>query len=467
MSWAAAVRGRRPPRKSAPQENAAKLVKPIDRIPVQAMVVEKFNELERRTQVLRKVPPTTTTTSILTDLKTQCNRPLEEVVEAVVQEPLDRRRFYVRYISVDLKRANARRGFKIGTITIPPEQADVQGYIPDLPHYMQIDDVVGILSQYGDVVSAKFNTFEETGIRCGGVSFEMDLHENKRLPGKIQILNDSFTLKLKDDIKQCAFCDRFGHIQRDCRKKMEDRMKRAAEELQMQHIEEQLDKSMDFDVEALNDIEERARESMVPKQTTGAPPILPTIPNLEPPLSPIPSTPIVADDSAVEQRTQVDATSQSQEKQQQQVSVDEDLFLTSEEEEGEIKDPLSIKGFVRGADLKMNTSQGDSSAAEDDELMFVSEMEDVPNYTYQQIHDLQRSTYADLYAYSCAEKQRSGEITTFKLTDEEKQEVGKVAWDRTIHAMNLKLLDIAPKYFAERESRKRREQDRNTDRNVP
>ena len=102
--------------------------------------MERLNEVERRTQVLRKLPPTTTTISILDNLKQQCEVAINDVVEAVVQDSLDRRRFYIRYRTVELKRTNARRGFTIGEIQIPPERADVQGFIPDLPHYVTRDD---------------------------------------------------------------------------------------------------------------------------------------------------------------------------------------------------------------------------------------------------------------------------------------------------------------------------------------
>ena len=153
------------------------------------------------------------------DLKQQCEVPIKDVVEAVVQDSLDRRRFYIRYRTVELKRANARRGFTIGEIQIPPERADVKGFIPDLPHYVTHEDAVGILSKYGDVVSGNFKTYQDTDIRCGGFDFELDLHVNKRLPGTIKILNDVFTLKLKNDIMVCSYCDKFGHLHRHCRQK--------------------------------------------------------------------------------------------------------------------------------------------------------------------------------------------------------------------------------------------------------
>ena len=128
---------------------------------------------------------------------------LQDVIEAVVQEPLDRRRFYIIYKTVELKRSNARRGFRIGSIDIPPERADVKGYIPYVPHFMTKDDIVAILSQYGEIVTAKFVTFEDTNIRCGGFEFELDLHPSKRLPNQFQILNEILTLRLKNDIMHC------------------------------------------------------------------------------------------------------------------------------------------------------------------------------------------------------------------------------------------------------------------------
>jgi hypothetical protein len=135
---------------------------------------------------------------------------------------------------VELKRSITKRGFKIGSIVIPPEKSDVQGFIPDVPHYMGKEDVVGILSRYGQVVAGDFKKFEDTEIRCGGFKFELDLHPNQKLPGSIQILTDTLILKLKDDIMVCVYCDKIGHTQRFCRKKLADNMNRANLELQEQ-----------------------------------------------------------------------------------------------------------------------------------------------------------------------------------------------------------------------------------------
>ena len=207
--------------------------KPL-RVQLPQDAVKKFNDVERRTQVLRKLPHGTTTTSILDDLTKQSTQPLNTIVEAVIREPLDKRRFYIRYLTIDLRRRNSRVGFKIGDIQIPPEKADVTGFINNLPHYMSKDDVVKILSQYGDVVSAAFKTYGDTDIRCGGLKFELDLHENKKLPRQFTVMGDTFTIETKDDLLLCTFCDNYGHLHRNCHKKREAILKKVAKDTQDQ-----------------------------------------------------------------------------------------------------------------------------------------------------------------------------------------------------------------------------------------
>ena len=120
-----------------------------------------------------------------------------------------------------MKRRYARRGFKIGDIEIPPERADVTGFINDLPHYMSLDDITTMLRQYGEVIAAAFKTHEGTGVRCGGLKFELNLHAGKKLPQCFIIMNDTFTIETRDDLQRCSFCDSYGHVHRFCRKKQE------------------------------------------------------------------------------------------------------------------------------------------------------------------------------------------------------------------------------------------------------
>ena len=252
MTWASITSGRPPPK----VPNYLPQAKLKERLNVPNRVVEKFNEIERRTQVLRKLPPGTSALSIISDMKNQSEIPIGDVVESVIQEPLDKRRFYVTFKSVEIKRQVTRTGYKIGNIKIPPEASDVQGFIPDVPHYLSEEDVKEILSRYGDVKSGSFKTYEN--VRCGGFTFELDLHENQRLPGELQILNDSMVIRLKDDIMMCAYCDKVGHTQRRCRQKMERQMRRANMELQQQ--ESNAEQHADDEDDEMADQEERERE---------------------------------------------------------------------------------------------------------------------------------------------------------------------------------------------------------------
>ena len=237
MNYAAAARasrkqpdGRPPSKPNTPQA----LAKQSDTIKVSANNLLRINEVERRTQVLRCVPFNTTTSSILNDLQRQITSPLKDVIEAVVQDYVDRRRFYIRYTSVANKREVSRRGFELGDITIPGEPADITGFIRNVPHYLTLEDMNGILSRYGTIVTSKFTTFEETDIRCGGFHFQIDLNENARLPPAIRILGDIMVINQKDDIKQCGYCDGIGHFTRNCRKRITHLEKRAEAELNAQ-----------------------------------------------------------------------------------------------------------------------------------------------------------------------------------------------------------------------------------------
>ena len=95
MNWATVFRGKCSKKKAnVPEKN-------IQKLNPGSNLINKFNEQERRTQVLWKLPHTTTTESIITDIKGQIQVPIDQVVEAVVQDSLDRRRYYVRFRTVE------------------------------------------------------------------------------------------------------------------------------------------------------------------------------------------------------------------------------------------------------------------------------------------------------------------------------------------------------------------------------
>ena len=237
MTWAQ-VAGKNMPKKKPQALSRQK--PPSDKIRIQVQVPEdrvlKFHHAERRTQVIRRAPPGTTTSTILQDLAQQFNEPLQQYVEAVVQDDFERRRFYIKYRTIEARRNFARKGFAIGDIQIPPENADVKGYIPNVPHTFDKQDVVDLLQRYGTIVSADFVTFEETGIRIGGFNFELNLHENAKLPNQIVVLNDSITINTSDDRRICSYCDNLGHLRRHCRKRLVDQMQRANEQFDAEFL---------------------------------------------------------------------------------------------------------------------------------------------------------------------------------------------------------------------------------------
>ena len=270
MSYAAAARpkkkqpapGRPPPKGTTTH---------CDRLQVSPENQSRINQSERRTQVLRRVPPTTTSGFIITELDRQLDAPITDFVEAVVQDCLDRRRYYIRYVSIEKKREVTRRGFQLGDIRIPGERADITGFVKDVPHYLTHEDMMSILGRYGDVVHGGFLTFGETNIRCGGFRFELDLHENTKLPNSIRILNDIMTVSQKDDHKKCGYCDRIGHITPHCRQRTEALEKRAMVELKQQENAIRQDEIQDEDMSGTSS-EEYSDDEREGSQTTATPP---------------------------------------------------------------------------------------------------------------------------------------------------------------------------------------------------
>ena len=214
----------------------------------------------------RRAPPGTLPSSILKDLISQINLHfVTNFIKAIVQDDLDKRRFYIRYSSLEAKRDLARKGFKIGDIKIPPEKADISAYIPNVPHYLDLDDMKEILSRYGTIVSCSFQTFEKTDIRCGGFNFDLDVADNASLPSKLHILNDIMVIKRNDDIKQCSYCDNYGHLKRHCRKRTRDLEHRAHQELL-----DQLNDLQEDPNEETDDVEMSDEEGTQNGEDTGA-----------------------------------------------------------------------------------------------------------------------------------------------------------------------------------------------------
>ena len=96
---------------------------------------------------------------------------------------------------------------------------------------MDRQDCVDLLTMWGTLTKAEFVKDADTGVRCGGFIFELDLHENKRLPNRIKVLSDVIVVTTKDDHKLCSYCDKLGHIRRHCKKRELDLINQANAEL--------------------------------------------------------------------------------------------------------------------------------------------------------------------------------------------------------------------------------------------
>ena len=100
-----------------------------------------------------------------------------------------------------------------------------------------------LLTAYGDVTYSEF-TSTANGTRIAGFKFAIRLKPNKHLPPTITYNNFDMTIKLKDDIRHCTYCKRYGHTTNNCRARKQDdvmydaRRKDARLEQQVQYNHE-------------------------------------------------------------------------------------------------------------------------------------------------------------------------------------------------------------------------------------
>ena len=141
---------------------------------------------------------------------------IQDVVDSIFRDVNDRRRWYVTFKSYDLKQKFAAGGYHIGDTHIPPEYGDVHAFIPDPPFYLDEADLVSIISTFGDVVEHRSSS--TNGVRTGSFHFSMNLKESMHLPEYFSVDGHLFQVINKNSLKQCSFCDTFGHIRREERR---------------------------------------------------------------------------------------------------------------------------------------------------------------------------------------------------------------------------------------------------------
>ena len=231
-----------------------------------ADIQKKMFERERRTHILRKVPPATTTSQLLESVSVTLGivkldvrfntLSLTDAVESIIRDSNDRRRFYITYRSYDIKKKFASVGYTIKETVIKPEYGDVSACIPDPPFYMDLDDFISILEPFGTLINPRFVMVN--GIRTGALHFDMNLKHGSRLPEFISI--DGYLIEIidKGSLKKCSNCDAFGHIRRECRKLAPQRLQQL-ERRAMMELEEQM--AEDREVASVMDSQETTTPS--------------------------------------------------------------------------------------------------------------------------------------------------------------------------------------------------------------
>ena len=173
---------------------------------------------QQRTQILRRTAYGTTTKDILQTVTAQMGVPEEQLFECVIRDPDDHRRFYVTYRTQQMKTRTTGKGYYIGDLHIRPTDDYLTGYIPHPPYYIDRQTLDDLLSSFGTVKETSFVTTDRN-TRIGGYKFKLKLKNDVGRPTSLLYNGFTMVIRYQDDVKQCAFCKRYGHIISACRTK--------------------------------------------------------------------------------------------------------------------------------------------------------------------------------------------------------------------------------------------------------
>ena len=178
-------------------------------------------EAEMRTQVISKAPFQTTESTIRKSFQEQfcqeINDYISTAVEDIAQDHLDRRRFYIRYRSFELRKTVAACGFTIGTTQIPKEHSIFCGVIAKVPALFTVDIMRILLAKYGDIHEIAFVTYPGTSISTRRLFFSYkDIHPNQKVPESIVVDGIKMTIRDLRGRIQCSNCKKYGHKQKNC-----------------------------------------------------------------------------------------------------------------------------------------------------------------------------------------------------------------------------------------------------------
>ena len=173
---------------------------------------------QQRTQILRRTAYGTTTKDILQTVTAQMGVPEEQLFECVIRDPDDHRRFYVTYRTQQMKTRTTGKGYYIGDLHIRPTDDYLTGYIPHPPYYIDRQTLDDLLSSFGTVKETSFVTTDRN-TRIGGYKFKLKLKNDVGRPTSLLYNGFTMVIRYQDDVKQWAFCKRYGHIISACRTK--------------------------------------------------------------------------------------------------------------------------------------------------------------------------------------------------------------------------------------------------------
>ena len=174
-----------------------------------------------RTQILRRLPYNTTTQQLITDLTRQLGYAEDALFERVLRDPNDSRRFYLTYRTDELKRYATGKGFYVKHLHIKPTDGATHGYIPFPPYYIDESTLQDLLRPYGTLVTGDF-VKTKLNTRIAGYKFSINIHKDATPPVSLVYNGCRMEIKYDDDLRQCKYCGRYGHLIGKCRTKARD-----------------------------------------------------------------------------------------------------------------------------------------------------------------------------------------------------------------------------------------------------
>ena len=151
-----------------------------------------------RTQVIRRTEFGMTERDIIQTMTKQTGIPGHRLFESVLHDPRDRRRFYLMYATMTVKRDVMGRGFFLGGIHIRPTEDAIEGYIPYRPFYCDKQTLDGLLNAYGAVTDGDFVRTTD-GIRISGYKFRLKPRPNRTLPTTLTHNGYDMDIRRNDD----------------------------------------------------------------------------------------------------------------------------------------------------------------------------------------------------------------------------------------------------------------------------